>query len=499
MKRQISILILALYLISTVPAAFAAEDAQQTITTTSNNIQITAQRPAQLTSIEPRMRICADFLKKNELSDTPVETCGRLLRKELKCIDFLRDKGIEDAEQKCGRLFIAGANIIKDRPYLAQAISDKVTEARLKRVDRLAETHPKITGFIKNLTEEKAKVFLHMTRAEQKNMLEMNPKNAEKKLGNMELKPVKKTMLYKKRVIAANKLKQAEDNFNKAKQDYMKANKIYKERKALFLATKTQLRECQDVDSEECNQLRAEVQEHAKEYLVNGAKMAIEHLNKIKNKVESAEDMDEDKAAEIIAEIDAAIAELEASITELEAATTKEEIQSAAENMNNAWKKIQHREKVHAAQLVHAKVWNIVQRSQHMEEKLDSILAEMEEEGIDIDDIDAKVENFSAKIASAKDKHNESKNLLSQAHELKSDDPTEDEITQITELLNESRQLLREAHEDLKDAQKLLMEIIREIKLAGGDITTEVETEEDLEEDEVYEIVEETDEDETTS
>jgi|TARA_B100000315_G_scaffold229133_1_gene238512 hypothetical protein len=501
MKKQIAIFILAIFLMSIIPAAFAQEDvstdAKKIRATNVNSVK--AQQVAkakqvikpQLAKVEPRLKICVDFLKKNNLAENPTLKCNKLLIKEIKCVDFLKEKGINEPLAKCDRLFKTGGKVIKDRPYLAKAITNKVAEPRLKKIDRLIKKYPKATNFVKDLPEQKAKVFLHLPRAEQKKLLEIDATKAIKNLDKLKVKKVKKDMQFKKRAISLNKVRLAEKNFKLAKQEYVKANRIYKEKKALFLDVKEKLKACEGVESDECNELREKAKEHAKEFLINGAKMAIEHLNKIKNKVESAEDMDEDKAKEIITEIDTAISKLEDAITQVEAAQSKEDVQEAAKVINNIWKSIKHKEKLHAARLVHAKVWNIIKRSEHLEERLDSALTDMEEKGIDVDDIEAKVDEFSAKIAEAKEKYRKAEELLKQARDLKTENPDEEEITKVTELVKEAKQLLREAHNAAKEAHQILMDIVRSIKSAGGELTPQVESAEaGLDSDEVYEVVE---------
>jgi len=115
----------------------------------------------------------------------------------------------------------------------------------------------------------------------------------------------------------------------------------------------------------------------------------------------------------------------------------------------------------------------------------------MEEKGIDVDDIEAKVDEFSAKIAEAKEKYRKAEELLKQARDLKTENPDEEEITKVTELVKEAKQLLREAHNAAKEAHQILMDIVRSIKSAGGELTPQVESAEaGLDSDEVYEVVE---------
>ncbi len=361
-------------------------------------------------------------------------------------------------------------------------VAAKAVEWRVKNIERLANKSPRITDIIERLSGEKLDVFLHMSRAEQKKILEQGTENALKAMDKLKLKPVNKNMLFRKRVIAANKLKQAEQNYIRAGQNYLKALNSYKQVKGQFLEAKERLRECEDVDSEECDELRERAQTHSKDMIVNSANMIIEHLNKIKEKVETSETMDPERAEEIISEIDNSISELEDAIAQAESAETKEEIKEAAKTVSKLWIRIRHRERLHAASVVKARVWGIMKRSEHLEERLDSTLARMEEQGINVEDIDAEVDEFSAKIEEAKSKYEQAQELMDEAY-------LEEDKEKLKEIVDEAKQLIDQAHELLKEAHTLLVDIVKDIKAAGGEITPEEETEE-----EEYEVVEEEDE-----
>ena len=361
-------------------------------------------------------------------------------------------------------------------------VAAKAAEWRVKNLERLSDKSPRIQNLIENIPEEKLNVFLHLSRAEQKKMLEQGTQNAIKAMQKLKLKPVNKSMLFKKRIIAANRLRQAEQNYLRARQNYLKSLNSYRQVKTQFLEAKERLRECKDVDSEECNELRERAQNHSVEMIVNSANMIIEHLNKIKEKVESSETMDTERAEEIISEIDGYISELEDAIEQAEAAETKDEIKDAAKTVSKIWIRIRNRERLHAASVVKARVWGIMKRSEHLEERLDSTLAKMEEQGINVEDIDAKVDEFSAKIDEAKSKYEQAQDLMDQAY-------LEEDKENLKETVDEVKQLINEAHELLKEAHTLLVEIVKDIKSAGGEITPEEETEEGE-----YEVVEEEDE-----
>jgi len=356
-------------------------------------------------------------------------------------------------------------------------VTANTSEWRVKNIERLASKSPKITDIIERLPEEKIKVFLHMSRAEQKKMLEQGTENALKAMQKLKLKLVNKSMIFKKRIIASNKLKQAEQNYVKAGQNYLKALNSYKDAKTNFTETKEKLKECKDVYSDDCNELRERAQNHSVEMIVNSANMIIEHLNKIKEKVRSSETMDPERAEEIISEIDNSISELEDAIAQAESAETKDEIKEAAKTVSKLWIRIRHRERLHAASVVKARVWGIIKRSEHLEERLDSTLAKMEEQGINVEDIDAKVEEFSAKIEEAKSKYEQAQDLMDGAY-------LEEDKEKLKEVVDEAKQLINKSHEALKEANRMLINIVKDIKAAGGEITPETEEDD-------YEVVEE--------
>jgi len=370
------------------------------------------------------------------------------------------------------------------RAYIRKAIAASVAEHKLKNIDRIVKEKPTVTELLQNLSDNQLRLFTHLSRAQKERVLVLNKVDAIKAISEYQIKPINKSMMFKKRVIATAKLKIATKNYGLAVREYAKYNSIYKEKSVSFHEAKERLRGCVGDESDECNELREQTQEYAKEYLINGAKISIEHLNKIKAKIEGSEEIDEEKAEEMIADINNAIAKLEDAIAQVEAAQTKDEVKDAAKAINRIWKAIKHKERMYAARLVYAKVWNIIRRSEHLEERLDKILAEMEEQEIDVSDINDMVDQFSEEITEAKDKFKETEDLLRKAHSLITNSPDEDEITEVTKLVEQAKELLKEAHQSLKDAHRLLVQIIKDIKDAGGEITPETEDEE------LYEVVE---------
>jgi len=360
-----------------------------------------------------------------------------------------------------------GGNSIVNAQKNTQAISI------VSRVKAIAE---KITSseLLQNLSDEQKQVFANMLRAEQKKILEMNKDNALQTIQRYQLKVVNKETMLKKRIIAEEKKQEAALNYGQAVSRYAQLNSVYKDKRQEFNQIKEQLRNCTNIDNEKCNELRDNALESAKEYLINGANMVIEHLNKIKNKIEGSEEITDEKSQEMIAKIDEAISEIEQAIEDVKAAQTKEEVKEAARKIYNIWNRFKNRERLYAANLIDAQVWNILRSSELLEQRLDNILAKMEEQGINVSGIDAKIDEFSAYVLEAKDKYNEARELLEQARN------AIDNNTSAQDSIEQARELLKEAHDSLKNAHRVLVEIVKDIKEAGGEITEETELGEEV-------------------
>ncbi|MEA3342567.1 MAG: hypothetical protein U9Q92_00235, partial [archaeon] len=422
LNRGFVILMVAVFVMSTAPLAFAPDLSDGTIRS-DLHVETVSAGKTQLVSADARLSRCVNFLSKNNLDDTPRITCRRLLKKELNCIEFLKSKGVDDAASKCDGM-LKTVRVVTNR-VTPQNTGIDIAQRRLITARRIA-TASGDAEFVDNLPEGKADIFARLPRAEQEKILTMDAEERLKKINSYRLEPVKKNMVYKKRVIAKAKLNAAKQKYVRAKNEYIRINRIYNQKKELFLETKEKLKECEDQDTEECNELRKQALEHAKEYVINGAKMAIEHLEKIKSTVESAENMDEERAAEIIGEVDKATPKLMDAIEKAEAAKTKEELQVAAKEISQVWKKIKHAQKVHVARVVHSGMWNIIKKCEQLEKRMDDALARMDEKCVD--DIDAKIGNYSVTVASAKEKFNESEELIKKARALKTDEPDDEEI-----------------------------------------------------------------------
>jgi hypothetical protein len=213
--------------------------------------------------------------------------------------------------------------------------------------------------------------------------------------------------------------------------------------------------------------------EHAKQGLLKASDAIIAHLEKVKSKAHESEDLGQEEADSIIADIDAKISEINDAKAKVEAAETKEEIKSEAKKINAVWKRIKVKSKIHAREVVNGKVRAILKISGHLEKKLDRILAEMEERDIGVEGIDEVVDKFSDNVAEARKKLKQSNEKFREAKAAGIEQERKD-------LLQEAKSLAKEAHGSLKDAHDILRGIVKAIKESYKEADFEKEGEDEL-------------------
>lgn len=280
----------------------------------------------------------------------------------------------------------------------------------------------------------------------------------------------KAQIVLKKREIAQEQLKKSKERFEQAKEKYEKASKDYESAILNFQQAKQKAKECK---GGECRQADEESIAKAKPVAGNAAEMIIQHLEKIKAKVEGAEDIDKNRSNEIIQDIDQTISEIRQAMQKINASQTKQEIKQSAQEMRQLWQNAQHRERIHAAWTVHAKIWNIVQRSQKLGERLNSTIERMQAEGKDTSQVQQKITEFNSRLAQADIKYKESTELLEQAYKKAQKNMTEEQRLEVKSLISQAQGLLRKAHEELKEAHQTLVEIAKELRQQGTTIDEE--------------------------
>ena len=470
------------------PGVVAQRDNVKPVTTSSN---INARQPGALVhGAGQRLKICIDFVKKNAFSETPVKTCEKILDREIDCAGFLKKHGMNDSVKLCNRLFKKTASLFdRERKYVPKELSAKAPKWILERADSIARKYPKVESFLRSLDREKANLFLHLPRAKQKDIAKKGIEKGIEALSKYKLKKVNKNMLFKKREISKLRLERARKNFMRAKNAYLMAKNAYNEKRRIFLDVKKKLKDCKNLNSTRCNDIRERIKEDAKNFTIRAAEMIINHLEKIESKIEVDENMDEADAQHITLDLNNTINRLNGIIDDIKKAQTKNDIRDAARKIDSIWRRIKYRERVYAYRLINSDMWGVLKKSEKIEDRFDAKLAEMEERGINVSELQSKLDEYSAKGASAKGKYETAKQLLLQAHMIALNSTGNGQ--EVSSFVKRAIDLIHESRQDLKDAVKIAREIIKGIKDAGENLAPAENSgkEEGLGENETYEVV----------
>ena len=232
---------------------------------------------------------------------------------------------------------------------------------------------------------------------------------------------------------------------------------------------------------QECAKIRTEAVERSKEAALKAADRILNHLEKLKEKLESSENLPDDELNERIEKIDALIAEVERTKQKIQSATTKSEINKYLKDLKQLVAKVKRASEHHLQGLLRAEIWGVHQRTEVLQKKLQCALDGFKANGTSTAELDQKLAELNATMSQAKDKLKAAKELLGSDNE-----------TQVAEgkaLVREAKELVKQAHRMIQDIRKLIHDM-------GGQPCREkqeIETEDDDEEDD-----EEEDEDDST-
>ncbi|MBU1975003.1 MAG: hypothetical protein KKG59_01215 [Nanoarchaeota archaeon] len=347
-----------------------------------------------------------------------------------------------------------------------------VKEHRMATIERKLANNPEAENLLSKLSAEEQKKLLLMTRSRQAAILKMGTENAQNTLARYRLQTAA-TVKAPGRVIAKEKMEAAKAKYMAAKNRYATLREEYNGKKEQFLEYKGLEKQCIDgteTDEAKCAEYAEKALEHAKAHLSKLADMIVDQLEKVKAKVESSETMSEEEATTAIADLDEQISIVTAAKADVDTAETKEEVKVAGRVIVDAWKKVHFKLKRHAANLIYTNVRNLIAKAEALENRLDRILAQMEEDGIEVGDIDELVDEFSEYIATAKENYKLGMELLQKA-----------KLSESTEEVESAHAYFLKAHEAMKSAHTTLSEIIKEIIAEGGSLRVEEYTAEEYE------------------
>lgn len=507
MKKIISLTMIAIFLFSLVPLAFAQDASAETEAGTAASAGSADSQANARLGVAARGDAREDVRDKREdVRDKRENLVDASNIDRQRCINQCQKEGRQDCTTRC-----KAADKREDAKDKRENVKDRLEDAREKnrerlakiqnldsrQIERLSALDVKHVEKIEHLKKERLDRLANLDEEKLKRVAELEEKNLEK-VSDLEEKE-----LHKLASLNRARLKELANHDEARLKAELKAIHVVRVknaddlgRKNLTQAELTKLRERHDKAKEEFKHAKDELNEerkalkeahekrdekasleHAKNYLLRVAEALTNHLEKLKAKVQENKNIADDEEAKIVAEIDAKIAEVAEIKAEVEAAATKEHVKEASKKLREMWSKLKHIIDLHAKRVVAARVEGIVHRGLVLEKKLDHVLEKAKEKGIEVD-VSAEISMFSEKIALSKDKHTQAQAKLSEALDLRSKGEAADS-DKIKSLMNEANQLLKESRDALKEAHDVLKTILKKIKDAvpEADLSADVEVE----------------------
>ncbi len=343
---------------------------------------------------------------------------------------------------------------------------EKLAELRNERLKVLASGNAESLKKFAELNREGLEKISKLDRSRIKEFAQLNKSEIESRLNKTRF--VEANEGFRFRPLTLEQAKRSERAYEQLKENEEKLKEKYEERLQKANETMERVRECKkNPDDEVCANVTEKAINAFREAALNAADRVINYLEKVKERLNSSQDLTEDEAAKITANIDALIGKVESIKTRIAAATTKEELNAAVKQLKEELKAIKSEGEDSTQRIILAGTNGIIQRSEIIEKKADCSLSSLEGNGTDTSSIDAKLEEYSLLITTARQKVQEAKDAFNP------DDKA---------AIEKSRALTKEARDAVQEAQERLNGIRKDIRGLGGKTCTkkqEIAIEED--------------------
>ncbi|MBT3406640.1 hypothetical protein HN419_05755 [Candidatus Woesearchaeota archaeon] len=426
MKKTIVLLVLAMFMISMVPAAFA-----------------------ELTPAEKRHRaIAADLYEdkldaKEDIRDEREDRYDESGKDVRDCMKICEKIGNEDCLRTCKA---------RDRK---EDILDKAEDIRDAREDRYDARHgvEKIKAFSsgkairlsekekekhKKLQEARRERYAHA----QKLLKEKLEKVKDKSLSEDDEKTLKEALF------------KAREEYKLSKKKYIELRQAFADKKKALEARKAKFETCEDDGT--CEELKKKNKKDAKPYLLNTADMILEKLYNIRARVVSySENLEHPH--EILERLDYAIEQVESAKAEVEALdddATREELIGAANTIKKAWKNVKHIAEKSLGDIAYKRVHNLVIKMSGLSVKFTKITEALDKRGQDVSDLQPMVDEYNERIGYARDELSLAKQALYDGDA-------------------EANKHLKNSHTSALAAHQMVKKIVREIRELRGTLKSD--------------------------
>jgi len=284
--------------------------------------------------------------------------------------------------------------------------------------------------------------------------------------------------------MAKQRLKHARERIQNAKDLRVHVLDQARTRRAQIKQLRKDLDNCKNVRTEECAQKRQNAQKDAIAHLEKAAEDVLAILEKTKQRVTDS-DLAEERKQSLLANTERsieAVLAVQDTITGFDETTTKSEIKNAAKALRSAWKHGHTNIKAHANTAAARKIGTVIEKSEKLQERLETAVSDLKAQGKDTSAID--LETLDEHLNDARNAYDRAVQLREKAQMVEGE--------RRAEIIKQSNEALREAHAAIKEAHKTLREILRAIRAAkqsdasdlpDSDVSETTDTKEDMDSD----------------
>lgn len=377
-------------------------------------------------------------IKESNLTEEQIDIFRILNKDELKNIMSLNEQKIflfgSLSEGQIKKLAILDINGLRKILYFNKIDIDKITQ----------------------LSNNDLQSFAALNRARQKHYIQSNEISKELSLINIEkINPIE---IMKTRIISQQKSNKAEERFQIANQNLNELKNNMDSEKKLFLIASS-------------NNDDNKTLFHTKNFLNSSSEAIINHLEKIKSRIEQTQELNENHATLLTKDINNKIEELEEIQLLTDDATSITEIKKIASRLKSTWNRIRIKAEYYVFIITSSKTRALLIKSEVLEQKLEYILTDLEKKHYNVNNIEILLSQFSDQILDARLKFDSSMSNFSNA---RSTGIKED----IQSLLIDAKEKSEESRNSLRASQNILKEIVKQIRLLDKDIDFEIELDE---------------------
>ena len=421
MKKTFAILVLCMFMISMIPMAFAEN---------GKNGKYSTQDDEENEIDEPKM-----------MADSEGNTINSI-RKAV----MAGEREIESLKAEEFRLF--------QQEQLNKAIelcketsndSTKCEEKLQKRTELVQKLQEKDLTRLQKLVELKNKAIERFNEMKDESGFQGFDKDKE----------------FKVRELIKEKKEKSNLNYLNAKARVDEAKAKHLTLKADLAAKLAERKVCKEAD--DCEEKDKELKIKARDMTSNAADQTIKMLEKVLANVESSEYITEENTIVYKGWLNQEIEDIndvKAKIAALNENSTKEEVNAAMKEMKNAIADAKLVIKSVNARLVNSRMGGVIIKSKYLEVKLNRIMERMTENGKDTTAIQPLVDQFKAKLDTAKAEFQAAQMELDKKVEAKLADTDKKAIDEYVKAAEQHMKLAKQA---LADAQKILQQIIKSV------------------------------------